>query len=74
MLELEGISFDSKNQWVRCLAHIINLAVQSALTSLKAVPPNSEDDENNEIAANVISKVRVFVNNHIFCIKSILFL
>ncbi len=61
MLESEGISFDPKNQWVRCLAHIINLAVQSALISLKAVPLDSEDYDNNEIAVNVISKVRVLL-------------
>jgi hypothetical protein len=63
-LAIEGISFDKKNQWVRCLAHIINLAVQSALTSLKAAAVDSEDailedsDEEIEIeSASVISKV-----------------
>ena len=59
MLATEGITFEPKDQWVRCLAHIINLAVQSALTSLKAVAANSEDAvlSNNE-TTGIISKVR----------------
>lgn len=61
MLTSESIDFNPKDQWVRCLAHIINLAVQSALTSLKAVAANSENDVleyNYETAtASVVSKV-----------------
>lgn len=67
VLKLEGISFEQKDQWVRCLAHVINLAVQAALASLKATAANSEDavlwdleekkGETNTEAVSVISKV-----------------
>jgi hypothetical protein len=60
ILVMEGINFEQKDQWVRCLAHVINLAVQSALASLKAVAADSEDDilGNSDEAENVIFKVR----------------
>jgi len=58
----EGIEFDAKNQRVRCLAHIINLAVQNILKSLKEEAPNDEDDileENNSInTSGIVTKVR----------------
>ena len=64
VLKSESISFEPKNQWVRCLAHVINLAVQVALTSLKATAVNSEDavlwkleKETNAESVSVISKV-----------------
>jgi len=64
VLKSESISFEPKDQWVRCLAHVINLAVQAALTSLKATAANSEDavlweleDETNAESVSVISKV-----------------
>ena len=44
-LKSQGIFFDPYNQRVRCLAHIINLAAQSALKSLHA----SAYDNVNEI-------------------------
>jgi len=60
--EYEGIEFDAKNQRVRCLAHIINLAVQNILKSLKEEAPNDEDDileENNSInTSGIVTKVR----------------
>ncbi len=60
--EYEGIEFDTKNQRVRCLAHIINLAVQNILKSLKEEAPNDEDDileENNSInTSGIVTKVR----------------
>jgi hypothetical protein len=34
-------TFTRKEGDVRCLAHIINIAVQAALTQLKAVPSDS---------------------------------
>lgn len=60
MLATEGINFEQKDQWVRCLAHVMNLAIQSALASLKAVAADSEDEilGHNDEAGNVISKVR----------------
>ncbi len=60
-LRAESINFKQKDHWVRCLAHIMNLAVQLALTLLKADTENSEDAIlGNSIVdtANVISKVR----------------
>ena len=58
--EYEGTTFDAKNQRVRCLAHIINLAVQNILKSLKE-KPNDEDDileENDSVSTlGVITKV-----------------
>jgi hypothetical protein len=40
----EGVTFDPSNQRVRCLGHIINLAVQNTLKDLKAEGPNKETD------------------------------
>jgi hypothetical protein len=64
VLKSKSISFEPKDQWVRCLAHVINLAVQAALTSLKATAVNSEDavlweleEETNAESVSVISKV-----------------
>jgi len=64
VLKSESISFEPKDQWVQCLVHVINLAVQAALTSLKATAVNSEDavlweleEETNAESVSVISKV-----------------
>jgi hypothetical protein len=60
--EYEGIKFDAKNQRVRCLAHIINLAVQNIFKSLKEVIPNNENEalENANFTntSGIISKVK----------------
>ena len=57
----EDIIFDSENQHVRCLAHIINLAAQDALSSLNGTGPENEEEilnENgNDEDTNVIKKV-----------------
>lgn len=45
----QGVYFDSYNQRVRCLAHIINLAAKSALESLHA----SVSDDVNKILESV---------------------
>jgi len=62
VLTSENIDFKPKDQWVRCLTHIINLAVQSALSSLRAVAANSEnevlEDNDETTTASVVSKVR----------------
>ena len=47
----EEVDFDSNNQRVRCLAHIINLAAQSTLKHLKVHTLEEEEeiiDETNE--------------------------
>jgi len=46
-------SFTTKEGDVRCIAHIINLAVQSALASLKATP--SEDTNLYRVGENAIN-------------------
>ncbi|CAJ0856590.1 1087_t:CDS:2, partial [Entrophospora sp. SA101] len=65
----EDVLFDSENQHVHCLAHIINLAAQDALRSLKWIGPENEneilnEDNDNEDATasmSVIKKLRKLV-------------
>jgi hypothetical protein len=58
-----NISFETHNQHVRCLAHIINLAAKNALEGLNAsgldVDENiiDEREETNENLKNTIYKV-----------------
>lgn len=58
--EYENFVFDSNNQRVRCLAHIINLAAQDALKALKGTGPESEEEvlEDNNNPTEVIAKVK----------------
>lgn len=69
LCENEEILFDAKNQRVRCLAHIINLAAQDILKSLKEEAPNNEIEIlgknrfNNTIG--VVSKVKYIIINYI---------
>src|SRR4029453_16021945 len=39
-----GIAFTRADSHVRCMAHVINLAVQAFLKALKAEAPNTEGD------------------------------
>ena len=53
------IKFTANNNYVRCLAHVINLAAQAALSKLKAGYVENENeilDQDNEIS-EVIPKV-----------------
>ena len=55
----EGIGFTARNNHVRCLAHVINLAAQAALLKLKVAYVDNESEilnNNNEIN-NIIPKV-----------------
>jgi len=55
-----SIDFTAKNNHVRCLAHIINLAAQAALSSLKVGYVENENvllNDTDEIT-EVIPKVR----------------
>ena len=67
LCEEEGIKFDTSNQRVRCLAHIINLAAQSALKNLKCFAPEEEssvldeDDDETMLLSCVINKVKYFL-------------
>ena len=42
------MEFDNKNQHIRCLAHVINLAAQQILITLKATAVSNENDLLNE--------------------------
>jgi hypothetical protein len=52
----EGIDFDHKHHHVRCLAHVMNIAIQSALSTLCCQPTN--DDRNDENAPTCLKKVK----------------
>lgn len=70
MCNENNIIFDTENQRVRCLAHIINLAAQNALKSLKGTGPDSEEEVlNNKNPIGVIAKVSFkFQHNFYICI------
>jgi len=58
-----NIDFTSHNNHVRCLAHIINLAAQDALSTLKVRYVNNEDELlNNDEISEVIPKVSNWYN------------
>jgi len=63
----DGVKFDSPNQHVRCLGHIMNLATQLILKHLKAEGPAKENDlledsESGDIASlGTIGKVMVVI-------------
>ena len=48
-LNEQNIEFDPYHQHVRCLAHIINIAVQKVLKNLNALGLNNENTLNEEI-------------------------
>jgi hypothetical protein len=45
-----GVTFDKKEQHVRCAAHVINLAVQALLRELGTVPSSAESSVDNDTA------------------------
>jgi len=56
----ENIEFDKYDQHVRCIAHVLNLAVQDALVTLKAGEANEDElsEEQNIVGADeIIPKV-----------------
>ena len=54
----QNINFTKKNYHIRCLAHVINLAAQDALTTLKVEYSENENEVFNQNNSNgVISKV-----------------
>ena len=59
----QNIEFTKDKNYVRCLAHIINLAVQDALSVLKAENTSDEDRilGENEDVYDVIPKVRIYL-------------
>jgi hypothetical protein len=62
-----NIAFTAKNNHVRCLAHVINLAAQAALSKLKVgyVDNESEILNSNNETNDVIPKVSSLY--YIFC-------
>ena len=65
MLCEQIIDFDLSNQYVWCLAHIINLAVQKSLKNLHTSEPENENSLNNDEETenklkNVIYKVSLY--------------
>jgi hypothetical protein len=53
-----NIEFTAYNHHIRCLAHIINLAAQDALSMLKVRYVENEDELlNNDVITEVIPKV-----------------
>lgn len=59
-----NIEFTASNNHVRCLAHVINLATQDALSNLKVGYVESENDilNNNAEIRDVIPKVNKKIN------------
>lgn len=63
LCDYEEVPFDAKNQRVHCLAHIINLAAQNILKSLKEEAPNNEIEvleQNISNTTGVVSKVKIY--------------
>jgi len=58
----ENIEFDKYDQHVRCIAHVLNLAVQEALVTLKAGEVTDEnellqEEQDTQRICNIIPKV-----------------
>jgi hypothetical protein len=62
-IENENFEFDSNNQRVRCLAHIINLSAQDALKTLKGTGPEHEEEvlNDNDNPLGIIEKVNKII-------------
>ncbi|CAB4404665.1 unnamed protein product [Rhizophagus irregularis] len=58
-LSKKFIRFESKDKHVRCLAHVMNLAAQQALTTLKAIEDNEPSNENS--GGSLIHKIKAFL-------------
>ncbi|CAB4403650.1 unnamed protein product [Rhizophagus irregularis] len=58
-LSKKFIRFESKDKHVRCLAHVMNLAAQQALTMLKAIEDNEPSNQNS--GGSLIHKLRTLI-------------
>jgi hypothetical protein len=68
------LEFDDKHQHVRCLAHVINLAAQQILITLKSTAANNEDDllnNDNVQLDSLLQKVTDFLFNIIILLNFI---
>jgi hypothetical protein len=72
MKELEKFGNFKKGQWVRCMPHVVNLAVQQFLNEMKASSKEFRDYQNatkkNELLAceeedMAFLKVKLFINH-----------
>ena len=83
-LATKNIEFDYLNQHVRCLAHVINLAAQQALNSLKAISntneeefldedKNDEDDENENNDEQIIGETANLLHK-VYYLPSLLYI
>ncbi|CAB4396011.1 unnamed protein product [Rhizophagus irregularis] len=62
-LSKKFIDFDSKDKHVRCLAHIMNLAAQQALSTLKVTEDNEPSNENILYISNSDPSLRTLTIN-----------
>jgi hypothetical protein len=46
--DAKGIKWDPRKHHISCFNHVINLAVQDFLKSIKAIPTENDIDEDNE--------------------------
>ncbi|CAB4493214.1 unnamed protein product [Rhizophagus irregularis] len=58
-LSKKFIRFESKDKHVHCLTHVMNLAAQQALTTLKAIEDNEPSNENS--GGSLIHKLRTLI-------------
>jgi hypothetical protein len=56
---LKGVNIDVKQNWIPCVAHTMNLAVQVALSHLKIAPAEDELEDSNEIGSEKPPIVRL---------------
>ena len=69
--EQENIEFNSRENHIRCVAHIINLAIQDALKMLKTGNINEQDfklNESNALISDLIPKV----SSYLYILKTII--
>ena len=49
----KSINFNSEDKHVRCFAHVMNLAAQQVLVTLKSIEGNEASNENNSLIHKV---------------------
>lgn len=61
---IETVPFDAEKNYVRCIAHVMNLVVQDFLDAVKVDPPKDEnmllediEDENHSQVGEIACKV-----------------
>jgi hypothetical protein len=59
--KIENIEFDKYDRHVRCIAHVLNLAVQDALVILKAGEANDENELLEEQSGQNIVRIKEII-------------